>query len=304
LKKILVIGSLNLDIVAKTNHVPVTGETVIAGYGGHFRGGKGANQACAIAKLGGNVTMLGAIGTDEAGDLMLSGLAGDGVNVSRIKRVDFEPSGQAWIIINDSGDNSIVVLPGANYCVDTAYIDSVRDVIEDADIIVMQLEIPVETVCYAAKLAKELGKIVVLDPAPALKDLPDSLFINSDYIKPNESELELLTRCPADDHAGGALRLLERGVANIVVSLGSNGVYCHATGHEPFHRPAHVVDVVDSTAAGDSFLAAFVLGLAKGDTLEDSIDFAQRVASITVTRPGAQDSIPFASELQMLYYDK
>ena len=300
MKKILVIGSLNLDIVARTDHIPTAGETVLADYSGHFQGGKGANQACAIAKLGGDVTMLGAVGTDDSGDYMLQGLTDTGVDVSRIKRVPDEPTGQAWILINKQGDNTITVLPGANSCVDIPYIESMQEVIQKSDIVVMQLEIPIETVSFAARVTKKLGKLVVLDPAPAVTSLPDALFSDTDYIKPNESELELLTGCSVEDYENGAKQLLNRGTKNVIVSLGEKGVYCCAKDSVPLRKLAHKVDVVDSTAAGDSFLAAFVLGLAKGDPLEASIDFAQKVASVVVTRVGAQSSIPSISELALI----
>ena len=297
MKKILVIGSLNLDIVAHMDHIPVTGETVIARYGGQFQGGKGANQACAIAKLGGDVEMLGMVGTDAAGDFLLQGLTDSGVRIERIRRVPRVPTGQAWIALNKQGDNAIIVLPGANACVDVAYLDAMRDAIEDADIVVMQLEIPLKTVCYAARLAKSLGKTVILDPAPAVPDLPDTLLADMDFIKPNESELEILTGCTPADYAGGAEQLLARGAKHIIVSLGAEGVYCHPSGQAPFHRPARRVAAVDTTAAGDSFLAAFTLRLAAGDDVEKAIAFAQKVASIVVTRPGAQSSIPHADEV-------
>jgi len=297
MKKILVIGSLNLDMVAKTDHIPATGETVLAKFVGQFQGGKGANQACAIAKLGGNVEMLGAVGDDDAGEYLLQGLTDSGVDVKNIKRVSHEPTGQAWIVVNKHGNNSIIVLSGANSCVDIPYIESMRAAVEEADIVVMQLEIPLETVCYAARLAKELGKTVILDPAPAIADLPDALFMNTDFVKPNELELELLTGCSADDYANGARQLTIRGVKNVIVSLGAQGVYCHAKDMEPFHKPARVVEVLDTTAAGDSFLAAFALKMVKGAALEESIEYAQKIASIVVTRPGAQSSIPTAAEL-------
>ena len=297
MKKILVIGSLNLDIVAKAGHIPVAGETIIAQYGGQFGGGKGANQACAAAKLGGDVTMLGAVGSDGAGDFLLGGLRESGVNVEHIKRVPTEPTGQAWIILDKQGENSIVVLPGANANVDTAYIDSKRSVIENADIIIMQLEIPLESVCYAAGLAKSLGKTVILDPAPATPDLPGELLANTDYIKPNQSEAGLLTGCPPGDYQKCAEQLISRGCKNVIISLGEAGVYCHESGAQPFHKTAHPVKVVDTTAAGDSFLAAFALSLARGESTRAAIDFAQRVAAIVVTRPGAQSSIPTAAEL-------
>lgn len=300
MKKILVIGSLNLDIVAETSHVPVTGETVIAKHGGQFPGGKGANQACAIARLGGDVEMLGAVGNDDAGEYLLKSLSTNGVNVNNIKKVSHEPTGQAWIILNKQGNNSIVVLQGANSCVDIPYIDSMRSAFDRADVIVMQLEIPLESVMFAAKLAKELGKIVILDPAPAIPDLPKLLLTNTDYIKPNEIELATLTGCAPDDYAGGSDQLLSWGAKNVIVSLGAQGVYCHQKGKKPFYKQAQIVKVKDTTAAGDSFLASFALGLAKEDTIEDSIDFAQMVASIVVTRTGAQSSIPTADELSQI----
>jgi len=301
LKKILVIGSINQDIVAKVDHVPVTGETIIAEFGGHFGGGKGANQACAAAKLGGDVTMLGAVGTDSAGKLMLQGLKDSGVNVEHIMRAPRQPTGQAWIILNSEGNNSIIVLSGANTCVDVAYIDSMRSVIARADIIIMQLEVPLETVCHVACLAKSLGKTVILDPAPAISDLPGELLVNIDYAKPNESELELLTGCSGGDYKKGAKQLLARGCKNVIVSLGAQGVYCHEGDKQPFYRPALPAKVVDTTAAGDAFLAAFALGLARGEGARASIDFAQKVATVVVTRPGAQSSIPTAAELAEFY---
>jgi len=300
LKKILVIGSLNLDIVAETSHVPATGETVIAKYGGQFPGGKGANQSCAIARLGGDIEMLGAIGNDDAGEYLLKNLSDSGVNVNNIKRASHEPTGQAWIILNELGNNSIVVLQGANGCVDIPYIESMRSAFDKADIIILQLEIPLETVMFAAKLAKALGKTVILDPAPAVSNLPTSLLTNTDYIKPNETELAMLTECSPDDYIEGSNQLISRGAKNVIVSLGAQGVYCHQKNNKPFHKNAHIVKVKDTTAAGDSFLAAFALGLARGDTVENSIDFAQTVASIVVTRAGAQSSIPTADELKAL----
>jgi len=297
MKKILVIGSLNLDIVAEADHIPVVGETIIARYSGQFQGGKGANQACAISKLGGDVVMLGAVGKDDAGDYLLQGLSDNGVDVSNIKRDANEPTGQAWILINKEGNNSITVLPGANYCVDIPYIEEKREIIRNSDIIVMQLEIPIETVCYTARIAKELEKTVILDPAPAVKDLPETLFRDTDYIKPNESELTILTGCSVEDYKNGADQLISKGVKNVIVSLGADGVYCHPQDTSPFFRPAHIVEVKDTTAAGDSFLAAITLGLSRGDDLDKSISFAQKVASIVVTRQGAQASIPDVAEL-------
>ena len=299
MKKIAVIGSINQDIIANMPHIPAVGETILASYGGEGQGGKGGNQAGAIAKLGGDVVMLGAVGQDAAGESLLCALTQAGVNTAHIKWVPDVPSGQAWIMVNAQGDNAIVVLPGANSRVDLPYIESVRPVFEAVDIVVMQMEIPLQTVCSAANLAKQLGKAVVLDPAPAVKNLPDELLQSVDYIKPNESELEILTGCGTGQYREGAQQLLSRGVGTVIVSLGERGIYCCSKDGE-FERPARKVKAVDTTAAGDSFLAALVLGLAQSKSLEDAAHFAQLVSSIVVTRPGAQSSIPTAAELAAL----
>jgi ribokinase len=297
LKKIAVIGSLNLDILAHVGHVPVAGETVLAKYGGRFQGGKGANQAGAVAKLGGGAVMLGAVGSDAAGEFLLQNLIKSGVKTEYVKAVSDEPTGQAWIILNKEGNNSIIVLPGANSLVDIPYIEAVRPVIQSADIVLMQMEIPLESVCYAASMAKALGKTVILDPAPAVSDLPDSLLACTDYIKPNESELQILTGRPAGRYRDGARQLAERGARNVIVSLGERGVYCLTEDGSAFERPARKVNAIDTTAAGDAFIAAFALCLARGGGIDEAVDFAQIVASVTVTRPGAQNSIPSTAEL-------
>ena len=297
MKKIAVIGSLNLDVIANTPNIPAVGETVLAKYGGKFRGGKGANQATAIAKLGGDVVMLGCVGTDANGEYLLTGLMDSGVDVKNVNKTHNEPTGQAWITVDKQGDNAIVVLPGANFCVDKSYIEAMQPIIRDVDIVLLQMEIPPETVCFAAKMAKEMGKLVVLDPAPATENFPDALFADVDYIKPNETELKVLTN-GCEDYKKAVVQLHNRGVGNIIVSLGSRGVYCHIKDGNTFEMPARKVDVVDTTAAGDSFLAAFVLKLSKGQEFTKAIDFAQLVASITVTRPGAQSSIPTAAEVE------
>ena len=297
MKKIAVIGSLNLDLIANTPHIPAVGETVLAKYGGKFRGGKGANQATAIAKLGGDVVMLGCVGADANGEYLLTGLMDSGVDVKNVKKIHNEPTGQAWITVDKQGDNAIVVLPGANFSVDKSYIEAMQPIIRDVDIVLLQMEIPLETVCFTAKMAKEMGKLVVLDPAPATENFPDALFADVDYIKPNETELKVLTN-GCEDYEKAVVQLHNRGVGNVIVSLGSRGVYCHTKYGNTFEMPARKADVVDTTAAGDSFLAAFVLELSKGQEFAKAIDFAQLVASITVTRLGAQSSIPTAAEVE------
>jgi len=300
LKKIVVVGGLNIDYVAKVDRLPSAGESVPAEEDGPFQGGKGANQAVAIAKLGGDVTMLGTIGSDSNGDYLISGLSENGVNKEYINVVDSiktEKTGKAWIAVSQlDGNNEILTFRGANRCTDIKYIESVRSVIESADIVLMQLEIPLETVCYVASMAKGLGKLVILDPSPLVGCFPDTLLSNIDYIKPNETELYEMIGCSAN-YREGTLQLIKRGAKNVIVSLGDKGVYCCTNNGVEIEKPALEVDAIDVTAAGDGFLAAFVLSLAEGKTVEKSIDFGQNVAAYVVTKRGAQVSLPTASEI-------
>ncbi len=299
MKKILVIGSMNVDFVAPVDHIPLEGETILASGLTITPGGKGGNQAYAAAKLGGDVVMLGAVGKDEYAQLLLDNLASVGVDVSRVKRAEDVNTGIALIPVSAQGNNSIVVIPGANHRVDTAYIDQNLQALADCDVVVLQMEIPLETVIYAAKKAKELGKTVVLDPAPAVAGLGREVFAHVDVTKPNETEPALLLGdAQAAAHVSQAARALQaRGVANVAVSLGGNGAFLlEADGTE--HRfEAKKVKAVDTTAAGDSFTAAMALRLSEGATLAQAVPFAMRVAEIVVTRPGAQPSIPSAEEI-------
>lgn len=298
MKRILVIGSINLDFVAAVEHVPVAGETILAENMETFPGGKGANQAYAAGKLGGNVSMLAAVGRDSWGDLALKNLEDVGVDVSRCKRVQGVSTGNAWIAVNAEGDNSIIVLQGANRYVTKEYIDQNLDLLRSCDIVIMQLEIPIDTVLHTAQLARKYGKMVILDPAPAKENIPDEMYPLIDIIKPNEGELSVLTGCSGEDYEIGAEMLLDKGCKSVLVSLGENGVYYVADGETGVRIPGRKVNAVDTTAAGDSFIAGLAVMLAKGTSMEDAIEFGQMVSAITVTRKGAQNSIPGAGEVQ------
>ena len=300
MKKILVVGSLNVDFVAGVTHIPKPGETILADRMTVTPGGKGANQAFAAAKLGGNIAMLGAVGSDTYGAMLLESLRSVGVDVSGILVDEGDNTGMAWISVSETGENSIVVISGANRSVTTAYIDEHMDALRDCDIVIMQLEIPLDTVRYVAQKAKELGKTVILDPAPAVKTLGESLFACIDIVKPNETELAILVdnENALADVAAAARKIAERGAKNVVVTLGSNGAFLLNDRGEALEFPVGApVDVVDSTAAGDSFTAAVALQLAKGKCLEEAIPYAMRVAEITITRKGAQISIPTEQEV-------
>lgn len=298
MKKAVVIGSLNLDYSLAVAHLPLPGETILAQGLTMNPGGKGANQAYALGKLGCETSMIGSVGTDNAGALLCGNLESVGVDTSGIKRLPDVPSGQAFIPVDASGQNSIIVLSGANALVTPRDIDQEKARIEQADCVVMQLEIPIETVLYAAKLAKSLGKTVVLDPAPARSDLPDELIGCADFIKPNETELAILTGRPSEtieDCREAAELLLQKGAGTVMVSLGSKGVLA-VSRKGTVHVPARKVKAVDTTAAGDCFTAAFVRAY-EGDT-EKALQFATAAAAIAVSRKGAQASIPTAEEVE------
>lgn len=297
MKKIVVIGSINMDLVTICERAPRGGETLLGKKFMQIPGGKGANQAVAMGKMKSPVSMLGKIGREGMGDILLDSMKKDGIDISNIEYCD-ETTGIAKIIVEENGQNRIIVVPGANYEVDSSYIDRHLDAIKNCDILVTQLEIPIETVKYSLKKAKEFGKITILNPAPATK-LDEEIILNSDYIIPNETELELLSGMSITDEKSvinAADILLKKGVKGLIVTLGSKGcMYISKVERKAF--PAYRVKAIDTTAAGDSFIGGFVNGLASGLNFEESIDRGTKVAAISVTRIGAQTSIPTLEEV-------
>lgn len=297
--KILVVGSLNVDMVMNVDHMPAEGETILCDGMTLVPGGKGANQACAAGRLGTDVAMLGAIGDDDYGALQLKSLSEAGVEVGGLLKKEGQNTGTAFITVNKSGNNSIVVVPGANSAFRPEDIEANRELIEQCEIMILQLEIPLDTVCYAAKLAKSLGKTVILDPAPVPEHFPEELYEYVDIVKPNETELGMLTGiAEAQKHLTEATQVLKaRGVKNVLVTLGGDGVYINPESGEEIRIPACKVKAVDTTAAGDSFTAALAAMLLNGESLEAAAEFANRVSAIVVTRKGAQSSIPTIDEV-------
>ena len=299
MKNIVVVGSLNLDTVIEVPQMPKAGET-LAGTGvSQVPGGKGANQAYAIGKLLGNVKMIGAVGNDAPGKILVDNLESVGVDISGISEIKGGTTGQAFITVEDSGENSIIIIAGTNADVTQDLIQNNMDAIQEADIIIMQLEIPLETVEYVKEVAVKYGKMVILDPAPAVAGLPDSFWKGIDYIKPNETELSILVGSPLEDMEEireGARSMLQKGVKNVLVTLGSEGCLFVTEETEEYY-PACKVEAVDTTAAGDSFTAAFALALSRGKSCGEAIQFGQKVSSIAVTRKGAQTSIPSPEEV-------
>ncbi len=299
MKRILVVGSLNMDTVLEVPYLPRAGETITGKDITLIPGGKGANQAYAVGKLGGDVVMAGAIGDDSFGDRLRANLKEVGVNTTPIVEISGVPTGQAYIIVDDNGENSITLIRGANGEVTCKMAERWEKYIETCDILIMQLEIPLDTVLYVKNLAVRLGKIVILDPAPAKKEFPDGFWQGIDYIKPNETELSILTGKPIDTRENiinAASEMLDKGVKNVIVTLGEKGCFFVNRSIQK-NFPAEKVKAVDTTAAGDCFTAAFALALSRGETEDEAINFGQKVSSIAVTRKGAQTSIPDASEL-------
>lgn len=297
MKKVVVIGSLNMDLVAYCKVAPKGGETLFGNEFSQIPGGKGANQAVAIGKLGNNVTMLGKVGDDIFGRELISSLKNSGVGTSFIE-FGSKSTGIANITVEENGQNRILVIAGANGEVDKEYIDRHLDVIKNCDIVVTQLEIPVDTVEYALKKARELGKTTILNPAPATK-LSSEIIKNSDIIIPNESELSVITEMPTENikeiqRAGE--KLLELGVSNLIITLGSKGSL-HLNKEKMTHHSAYKVVAVDTTAAGDSFIGGMIRAM-EDDNMDSAIEFATKVSAITVTRRGAQISIPTIDEVE------
>lgn len=286
-----------MDLVTVCERAPKGGETLFGKEFFQVPGGKGANQAVAIGKLGTQVTMLGKIGNDSFGKDLVASMKNSGVNTEYIEN-SASSTGIAKIIVEANGQNRILVVSGANMDVDRAYIDRHIDVINDSDILVTQLEIPIDTVEYVLKKAKEAGKITILNPAPAAQ-LNDEIIKNSDIIIPNESELGIITSMPTNtlkEIEAAAQKLLNMGVKELIVTLGSQGSL-HLNKKGSTLHSAYKVNAVDTTAAGDSFIGGLVKNI-QDDNLDEAIEFATKVSAITVTRKGAQISIPTIEEVE------
>ena len=299
MSKIAVIGSSNTDMVIKTAHLPAPGETVLGGQFLMNPGGKGANQAVAAARLGGDVVFVAKVGDDIFGQEAVEGFKSEGINTDYIVVDPDNPSGVATITVDEQGENCIAVASGANSALGPADIDSAAPQIEAASVLLMQLETPVRTVKHAALLGRKAGKTVILNPAPA-QPLSDDLLALLDVITPNETEAEILTgiKVQTEHDAEEAARALrDKGVGAVIITLGSRGAFVLS---ESFLGlvPAPKVEPVDTTAAGDTFNGALAVGLADGQTIEDAVAFANKAAAISVTRLGAQASAPKLEELE------
>lgn len=298
-KGILIVGSLNMDIVVEMTKMPELGETVMGKHLSYIPGGKGANQACAAGKLGGHVTMLGCVGNDNFGTRQIQLLKESHVCMGYVDVRQEEPTGTAVIYVDGTGANSIVVIPGANACCDIQYLKEHDELFQNCSYAMFQMEIPKEAVYYGIARAKELGKTTILNPAPAPEALPEDIWEKIDFFTPNETELAKLAGLKEMDERSirrGARKILAKGVKQVLVTMGSKGVLWVNDKTEQIF-PARKVEAVDTTAAGDCFNGAFVTALQQGYSIEDAITFANLASSIVVTRKGAQSSIPERDEV-------
>jgi ribokinase len=298
MKKIVVLGSLNMDLVTNVHKTPKVGETVLGNGFSEIPGGKGANQAVAIGRLGGQVSMLGRVGEDDFGKKLKAALKESGVDGEGVLYVKNAPTGTALIMVNDDGDNSIVVIPGANFSMRPENVLSGD--FEGKDILLGQLETPIDTIEAAFSKAKEMGLMTVLNTAPA-QVLSPELISNVDVLVPNETEFEILTGQSAETEEGlakGSKHLFDQGVKELIITLGKDGaVYLNHQGKK-HHISGYEVEAVDTTAAGDSFIGGLLTALSKGDDIEEAMAFAMKVGAVTVTKHGAQSSLPTLEEIE------
>lgn len=296
--KILVVGSSNTDMVIKTHHFPAPGETILGGRFLMNAGGKGANQAVAAARLGGLVTFVGKIGDDIFGKQAVQQLEDEGINVDFVSVDPENPSGVALITVDQKGENSIVVASGSNGTLSPDDFDKALTELNESEFVLMQLEIPVPTVEYIARIATRKQKKVILNPAPAA-ELSVELLQNLYLITPNETEAELLTGIKVTDEQSAlkaATCLHEKGVEVVIITMGVAGAFLLSNGiSEIISAPK--VEAVDTTAAGDTFNGALAVALSEGQSMAESIAFANKAAAISVTRIGAQSSVPYRKEL-------
>src|SRR5512140_297801 len=296
---VLVVGSANMDLVVRVERFPIPGETLFGSSFAMFPGGKGANQAVACAKLGQKVRFVGKMGTDPLGERLFASMKNDGVLLDAVIRDSRESTGTALITVDDKGQNEIVVVSGSNMKLLPSDIESVRGLFSEACVVILQLEIPLETVLRATEMAHEAHAIVILNPAPA-RPLPAALLRLVDYLTPNESEAQILTGVTVNRRVSAeaaARKLMDQGVKRVVMTLGPEGSLL--VSHERTEVfPACRVRPVDTTAAGDAFNGAFAYALSHDEGLDNAIAFANTVAGYSVTKHGAQSSMPTMSEVE------
>jgi ribokinase len=301
-KTIHVFGSLNMDLVCRTPRLPQPGETILGTHFATLPGGKGANQAVAAARLGAATAMVGRVGKDDFGQQLIQGLQSAGVDAGGVVVDGNAPTGVAAIAVDDAGTNTIVVVPGANGQVNNEDVDRLTAQLQSGDILLLQFEVPLAAAIAAAKAARARGVTVIVDPAPARRDLPADFFTSVDVLTPNQVESSQLTGMPVTDiptATKAARQLVKQGIGTVIVKLGEQGAVV-ATADDTFHQPALPVKAVDTVAAGDAFNGGLAVALAEGMALEEAAQFATAVAAASVMVPGAQASMPERSRVAAL----
>lgn len=296
--KLVVLGSINADHILNINHFPQPGETVIGKQYTVAFGGKGANQAVAAGRSGADISFIACVGDDDIGERVRKQLASDQIDTHPVEAIKDATTGVALIFVNAEGENVIGIDAGANNAVTPEYLDRYKQQVIEASALLMQLESPLDTVIAAAKIAKEHGTQVILNPAPAC-ELPDELLSRVDIITPNETEAEKLTGINVDnneDAARAAKALHDKGIATVIITLGSKGVWLSQNGEGKLVAGFRV-KAVDTIAAGDTFNGALVTALLEGKQMDSAVRFAHAAAAIAVTRPGAQPSVPWRKEI-------
>lgn len=299
MKKALVIGSLNMDMTVKVEEIPKLGETIFGNDFYESCGGKGANQAVAVSKLGMKTEMIGMVGKDSQGEKLIQNLNKYGIISDNVIKSD-ELTGRAIITVDKKGDNNIIVIPGSNFKITKEHIQAKQDVIASSDVVILQNEIPSETVEFSLLKAKELGKITIFNPAPARK-LSGEVFKNTDYLILNETEMEEIFEIKFNDEEYTekiSIKKKEYGIKNIILTLGDKGSILFSEDNNIKKYDVYKVKAVDTTAAGDSFIGAFTMKICEIGNPDEAIKYATAVSAIVVTRQGAQDSIPTREEIE------
>lgn len=291
---VIVFGSINMDLVARTPRLPTPGETLLGHRFSTIPGGKGANQAVAVARLGVPTRMIGRVGADAFGQELLTSLRSTGVQTDDVLVDETAQSGVAMIAVDDQSENHIIVIPGANGQVNDRDVERLTHHLPGAAAVLLQLEIPLEAVQAAAEAAHQAGVPVILDPAPARSDLPATLYSSVTVITPNAVEAEQLVGFAIDSPtvaAKAAAQLQQRGVETVIIKLGAKGVFC-ATRDETFFLPAFSVQAVDTVAAGDAFNGGLTAALAEGHSIREAVTWGAATGALSATKPGAQSSLP------------
>jgi len=300
--RIAVVGSLNMDLVIRSPHIPRPGETIIGSDFQTIPGGKGANQAVAAARLGAQVSMMGRLGRDSFADTLLENLASSGVDAAYVHKDTEAATGVALIVVDERGENSIVVASGANMQLSEADVDAAESMIASADVLVLQLEVPLPAIFRSAEIAHQHGVAVVLNPAPA-RELPAELYELVDVLIPNETETALLTGQQSDSSerlSAATHQFLERGVGAVVITLGKQGALLTNQEYDGRKFEAFQINAVDTTAAGDAFVAGLAVSLGTGHPLLEAIQWGNAAGALAAMRFGAQTSAPTREEVEKL----